>query len=184
MHTLYKLTDQGEPSTHTNAVQGSSSCPWSPKMSEQKATAGMWAQKAIHNPLPMGKRRCHRTDPFPHCVLSLRNVTQAATETTTQWKPIKKPSQNTNLSPAYHEGAGKVSAATRGMALSKILFKFIIKAAGTYSDISEEILADIRSWQTGSGLLPAKVLRFRRKTVPPSSARPVWGLGSPFAAYL
>lgn len=78
----------------------------------------------------------------------------------------------------------KVSAATQEMALSKILVKFITKAAGTYSDISEEILADVRSWQTGSGLLPATVLHFRRKTVPPSSARPVWGLGSSSAAYL
>lgn len=89
-----------------------------------------------------------------------------------------------NLSPVFHEGAGKVSAAMQEMALSKILVKFIINAGGTYSDISEEILADVRSWQNGSGLLPATILHFRQKTVPPSSARPVWGLGNSSAAYL
>lgn len=157
MHILYKLPDQGAPSTHTNAAQGSSSCPWSSKMSEQKATAGMWAQKAIHNPLPMGKRRCHRTDPFPQRVLPLRNVTQATTETTTQAVPSPpyfriNPMKTNRKTISKHEPISslswrrwKVSAATQEMALSKILVKFIIKAAGTYSDISEEILADVRS---------------------------------------
>lgn len=156
MHILYKLPDQGAPSTHTNAAQGSSSCPWSSTMSKQKATAGMWAQKAIHNPLPMGKRRRHRTDPLSSMCASAKECHTGNNRNNnpssafscfkinpmkTNWKTISKYEPISSLS----WRRWKVSAATQEMALSKILVKFIIKAAGTYSDISEEILADVRS---------------------------------------
>lgn len=96
-------------------------------------------------------------DPFPQCVLPLWNATQATAETITQTRAcscfrISKMLNNRVAILKYkpstinHQHTVKVSEVIRReMPLSKIFIKFIIKVTSTYSDISEKILAEVRS---------------------------------------